>query len=137
MKKSIDIVIFFFNEPFNPNSAGLLNVAWLLGGGHKCAPIRSPKNWKFIINQEKSRNFGHPDPLFHGEIAIWKMCWQIVPPHQSPIGLMHHEKWTKYDQFAVTCAIQCACAYCKHHFYDKDLKITNLCFTWLITIKVN
>ena len=25
---------------------------------------------KFIMNQEKSRNFGPPDPFFHGEIAI-------------------------------------------------------------------
>ena len=37
------------------------------------------------MNQDKSRNFGHPHPFFHGEIALWKKCGNNVSP--APIGL--------------------------------------------------
>ena len=41
--------------------------------------------WKFIMNYEKSRNFGPPDPFFHGEIAICKSAGWFSPP--TLIGL--------------------------------------------------
>ena len=39
------------------------------------------------MNHEKSRNFGPPNPFFHGELAIWKKCGLIRPPNL--LGLIY------------------------------------------------
>ena len=54
-----------------PNSAVLLNVAWMRGGTMCPHLLDHPKIlWKTKKKILFSRNFGLPDPFFHGEIAF-------------------------------------------------------------------
>ena len=95
-RRALDLLV-------NPYRVGLLDIAWLRGGGGLNQPASSDHPKKFLFDFLKIHNelgkvtkFGTSRPLFHGEIAIWKKCGLIQP---SPPALIGQGGWISLPFF--------------------------------------
>ena len=79
----------FIHEHVNPNRAGLLDVAWVQGGGGLINPKHYEKTF-FLFSG--SLELGPPDPFFHREMDGWKKCRLLKPPTLLGLTLFVHVK---------------------------------------------